>query len=206
MIAAWFAIVPVGKNSAASFPSSSATRASRRRVVGSPSRWSSPTSAAAMAWRMAAVGRVTVSLRRSIGMARKLAPTVGRKGGRVGARARQRARAVGAPARATTAHRSRDPPSLRARRDVTASSRVPSGTATFARVLANVDLRDTVTVAVSFDDVDVGRLDRRRVGLDVHVRRLAPGTRSRRSSCTRPPPSAPRSRGSKQSSARLASG
>ena len=57
-----------GKNSAASFPSSSATRASSRRVVGSPSSTSSPTSASAIACRIAAVGRVTVSLRRSIGM------------------------------------------------------------------------------------------------------------------------------------------
>jgi len=63
--AAWLAIVPVGKKSAASVPSRSATAASSRRVVGSPSSTSSPTSAAAMACRMAGVGRVTVSLRRS---------------------------------------------------------------------------------------------------------------------------------------------
>src|SRR5476651_534639 len=61
-------MVPVGKKSAASFPSISATRASRRRTVGSPSSTSSPTSASAMARRMAGVGRVTVSERRSIGM------------------------------------------------------------------------------------------------------------------------------------------
>src|SRR4051812_34727420 len=58
---------PLGKNSASSLPSSAATRSSSRRVVGSPSRSSSPTSAAAMAARMAGVGFVTVSLRRSIG-------------------------------------------------------------------------------------------------------------------------------------------
>src|SRR5205823_5728980 len=68
-IAAWFAMTPLGKKSASSFPSSAATRSSSRRVVGSPSRSSSPTSAAAIAARIAGVGLVTVSLRKSIGIA-----------------------------------------------------------------------------------------------------------------------------------------
>jgi hypothetical protein len=55
-----------GKKNARSFRSSSATRASSRRTVGSPSSTSSPTSASAIARRMAAVGFVTVSLRRSM--------------------------------------------------------------------------------------------------------------------------------------------
>src|SRR5215510_7160909 len=61
-------MVPLGKKRAASCPSSAATRSSSRRIVGSPSRSSSPTSAVAMAARMAGVGFVTVSLRRSIAM------------------------------------------------------------------------------------------------------------------------------------------
>src|SRR6476620_1164039 len=61
-------MVPLGKNSAASLPSNAATRSSSRRIVGSPSRSSSPTSAAAIAARIAGVGLVTVSLLRSIVM------------------------------------------------------------------------------------------------------------------------------------------
>src|SRR5438128_6135925 len=51
---------------AASLPSESATRSSNLFTVGSSPKTSSPTSAAAMAARMPAVGLVTVSLRRSI--------------------------------------------------------------------------------------------------------------------------------------------
>ena len=54
-------IVPLGRKTAASWPSSAATRSSSARVVGSAARCSSPTSAAAMAARIAAVGRVCVS-------------------------------------------------------------------------------------------------------------------------------------------------
>src|ERR1700741_4851369 len=59
---------PLGKKRAASLPSSAAIRSSSRCVVGSPSRSSSPTSAAAIAARIPGVGLVTVSLLRSIGM------------------------------------------------------------------------------------------------------------------------------------------
>ena len=55
-------IVPVGSQSAASFPSRSATRSCRRMMVGSSPFCSSPTSAAAIAARMPGVGRVSVSL------------------------------------------------------------------------------------------------------------------------------------------------
>ena len=65
-IATWLPIVPVGSNSAASRPNISAARASRRFTVGSSPYTSSPTSASAIAFRIFAVGRVTVSLRRSI--------------------------------------------------------------------------------------------------------------------------------------------
>src|SRR5262245_11214984 len=59
-------MVPEGTKSAASLPRISAARSCRRLTVGS-SRWtSSPTSASAIARRMARVGLVTVSLRRSI--------------------------------------------------------------------------------------------------------------------------------------------
>jgi hypothetical protein len=54
-------IVPLGRKTAASWPSNAATRSSSARVVGSAPRCSSPTSAAAMAARIAAVGRVWVS-------------------------------------------------------------------------------------------------------------------------------------------------
>ncbi len=64
--ATWLASVPVGSHSAASLPSSSAQRACSRLVLGSSPYWSSPTGAAAMAARMAAVGWVTVSERRSM--------------------------------------------------------------------------------------------------------------------------------------------
>ena len=51
----------------ASLPSSAATRACSSLVSGSSPYWSSPTGAAAIAARIAGVGRVTVSERRSIG-------------------------------------------------------------------------------------------------------------------------------------------
>ena len=147
----------LGKNSAASFPRSSATRASRRRVVGSPSRWSSPTSAAAMAWRMAAVGRVTVSLRRSMGMGRKLAPRAGRKGGRRVAASRQRA----APNAVL-------PPVRRVRPNKCLDRRLPAASLRLGHL--NLGHRHlcrsfrTSTLGRSrspfLDDVDVRRLDR----------------------------------------------
>ena len=64
----WLAIVPVGSQSAASLPSSSALRSWSRFTVGSSPNSSSPTSAAAIAARIPADGRVTVSERRSIGV------------------------------------------------------------------------------------------------------------------------------------------
>ena len=60
------AIDPVGVNRAASMPNSPATCSSRSRTVGSSPYTSSPTSARAITWRIASVGLVTVSLRRSI--------------------------------------------------------------------------------------------------------------------------------------------
>ena len=59
--------MPLATNRPASLPRSSAARSSRAITVGSSPKTSSPTSASAMARRIAAVGRVTVSLRRSIG-------------------------------------------------------------------------------------------------------------------------------------------
>src|SRR5579863_7303536 len=56
---------PVGTNSAASLPKSSAARRSNRFTVGSSPYTSSPTSASAIARRISGVGRVTVSLRKS---------------------------------------------------------------------------------------------------------------------------------------------
>src|SRR5689334_15568400 len=64
--ATWFAIVPLGSQSAASLPSRRATRSCSALMVGSSPYWSSPTGAAAMAARIPGVGRVTVSERRSI--------------------------------------------------------------------------------------------------------------------------------------------
>src|SRR5215472_11285735 len=64
-MASRFPMQPVGRNSAASRSKISAARRSRRLRVGSSPYTSSPTSASAMARRMAGVGRVTVSLRRS---------------------------------------------------------------------------------------------------------------------------------------------
>src|SRR5690349_8220987 len=61
----WLAIDPVGAKSASSCPSSSATRCSSRRTVGSSPKTSSPTGASAMARRIAAVGWVRVSESRS---------------------------------------------------------------------------------------------------------------------------------------------
>src|SRR5208337_1092476 len=60
-------MVPDGRNSAASLPSRVATRSCSALADGSSPYWSSPTGAAAIAERIAAVGRVTVSERRSIG-------------------------------------------------------------------------------------------------------------------------------------------
>src|SRR5579875_927877 len=59
-------MVPDGTNRAASLPSSPAMRSSKRLTVGSSPKTSSPTSAVCMAARIAGVGRVTVSLRRSM--------------------------------------------------------------------------------------------------------------------------------------------
>ena len=54
-------IVPEGRNTAASSPSSSATRAHSAFTVGSSNFCSSPTSASAIARRISGVGRVCVS-------------------------------------------------------------------------------------------------------------------------------------------------
>ena len=54
-------IVPEGRKTAASKPSSSATRSQSALTVGSPKCCSSPTSASAIARRISAVGRVWVS-------------------------------------------------------------------------------------------------------------------------------------------------
>src|SRR5438067_13703784 len=64
--ATWFAIVAVGRKTAASWPSSSAMRRWSSLTVGSSRTCSSPTSALAIAASMAGVGFVTVSERRSI--------------------------------------------------------------------------------------------------------------------------------------------
>jgi hypothetical protein len=60
-IAIWLHIVPVGRKSAASCPSSSATRSWSALTVGSRPSCSSPTSADAIARRMPSLGRVWVS-------------------------------------------------------------------------------------------------------------------------------------------------
>src|SRR5215212_4059214 len=62
----WLVIVPEGAYSAASLPSRSATYSSSRFTVGSSPNTSSPTGASIIARRIPSVGRVTVSLRRSI--------------------------------------------------------------------------------------------------------------------------------------------
>jgi hypothetical protein len=54
-------IVPEGMKTAASNPSSSATRSHNALTVGSPKCCSSPTSASAIARRISGVGRVCVS-------------------------------------------------------------------------------------------------------------------------------------------------
>ncbi len=66
MIAARLDWVPEGKNRPASMPNVPAANSCSRITVGSSPKTSSPTSAAAIAARIAADGRVTVSLRRSI--------------------------------------------------------------------------------------------------------------------------------------------
>ena len=58
--------MPLGTKTAASLPSRSADTVSRRFTVGSSPKTSSPTSAVAIACRMASLGFVTVSLRKSI--------------------------------------------------------------------------------------------------------------------------------------------
>src|SRR5690606_8327021 len=62
LMAVWLAMVPEGKNRAASIPKYSATLASRALTVGSALKTSSPTLADIMACSMAGAGRVTVSL------------------------------------------------------------------------------------------------------------------------------------------------
>ena len=65
-MAIWLVMVPLGQNRAASTPNRSAAFSCRWLTVGSSPRTSSPTAAAAMASSMRGVGRVTVSLLRSI--------------------------------------------------------------------------------------------------------------------------------------------
>ena len=72
---------PVGNQRPASCPSSAATRSWSRLTDGSSPNWSSPTSAAAIASRIAGVGRVTVSERRSIDGAGTHGRSVRRRGG-----------------------------------------------------------------------------------------------------------------------------
>src|SRR5690606_27713745 len=60
------AMVPLGRNSAASFPNKCAASSSSPRTVGSSPKTSSPTWARGMASRIASVGLVTVSLLRSM--------------------------------------------------------------------------------------------------------------------------------------------
>src|SRR5512141_837236 len=66
-----FDCVPEGTNSAASNPSSAAVSASSALTLGSSPKTSSPTGAAAITARIAAVGRVTVSLRKSVAMSER---------------------------------------------------------------------------------------------------------------------------------------
>ena len=66
--AIWLHMVPEGRNTAASLPSSAATRSCNALVVGSSAFCSSPTSASAMALRIAGEGRVAVSLKRSMSL------------------------------------------------------------------------------------------------------------------------------------------
>src|SRR4030043_293160 len=66
LIASWLAMVPDGTKRVASFPSILATLSWRALTVGSSPKTSSPTSASDIAFLMAGVGRVTVSLLRSI--------------------------------------------------------------------------------------------------------------------------------------------
>ena len=77
--ASWLAMCPVGTHSAASLSSSAATTSCRRFTVGSSPYWSSPTGAAAIAARIASVGWVTVSERRSIVMGLTLRPRTPRR-------------------------------------------------------------------------------------------------------------------------------
>src|SRR3954451_25269098 len=63
--ASWFPIVPDGTYSAAGLPTRSAKASCKALTVGSSPYTSSPTSASAIALRISAVGRVTVSERRS---------------------------------------------------------------------------------------------------------------------------------------------
>src|SRR6516162_9497851 len=63
-----FDCVPEGTYIEASKPSISATSASSALMLGSSPKTSSPTGASAIAARIAAVGRVTVSLRKSVAM------------------------------------------------------------------------------------------------------------------------------------------
>src|SRR5215471_9061864 len=61
-------IVPVATNTAACLPIRSAARASRRLMLGSSPKTSSPSSASAIARRMSGPGMVSVSDRRSTGL------------------------------------------------------------------------------------------------------------------------------------------
>src|SRR6185369_14259557 len=74
-----FDCVPEGTNTAASKPRSSATSASSAMTVGSSPSTSSPTSAAAIALRIPSLGRVTVSLRKSVAIG--TSPRLLRRGG-----------------------------------------------------------------------------------------------------------------------------
>ena len=66
LMAIWLHIVPDGRNTAASLPSSSAVISCSKLTVGSSPFCSSPTSASHIKRRISAVGLVIVSLKSSI--------------------------------------------------------------------------------------------------------------------------------------------
>ena len=83
--AIWLHMVPEGRNTAASLPRSAATRSCRALVVGSSAFCSSPTSASAMALRMAGRGaccRVAEEIDEPVGCHRQVLPVIGAHGTR----------------------------------------------------------------------------------------------------------------------------
>ena len=170
--AIWVHIVPVGRYSAACLPVTSAALSCSLLTVGSSPYQSSPTSAAAMALRMASVGRVTVSERRSMRAVMVECPVVA---GSLGCSIRHRK-----PATWLRYSRADSPGNEAGRRRGSPGSEQPMKALVKVRAEAGLRLEDVPVPAVGRDDVLIRVL---RTGVCGTTCTSTNGTAGRRPTC-----------------------